>query len=71
MLTVFLKTFYKRKTRRMVQEAMQDSDIGMLETALQACNQYKLPENDTEVVGARNRLEFLTCKRGTSTQYRN
>ena len=65
-----IKTFYKRKARRMVNDAMTTFDSKALTEALNACHMYELPNNDPEVIGAQNRLEFLECKNGNCIYFR-
>lgn len=48
----------------MLLKAMEECDMVELEKALQACMQYGIPDTDPDVVGAKNRLEFLSCKKG-------
>lgn len=66
-----LKSFYKRKARRMVCEAMKTYDINTLTLAVDACRKYDLQETDPDVIGAKNRLEFLCCKHGKNTNHKS
>ena len=52
----------------MLLEAMLDDNVVALGEAVEACKQYGPFEDDPEVRGGMNRLEFLQCRKGTTTQ---
>ncbi|WAR00147.1 hypothetical protein MAR_024519 [Mya arenaria] len=59
----FAKPYYRRKARGMILDAMKECDLPVLEKALDACERFDLPNTDPDVIGARMRHEFLSCKK--------
>ncbi|XP_052796037.1 uncharacterized protein LOC128228646 [Mya arenaria] len=55
--------YYRRKARGMILDAMKECDLPVLEKALDACERFDLPNTDPDVIGARMRHEFLSCKK--------
>ena len=63
--TFFSQYYYARKARRMVLEAMLEDNLSALEEAVEACKQFGPTEDDPEIRGGLNRLEYLQCRKGT------
>ncbi|XP_045216175.2 uncharacterized protein LOC123566288 [Mercenaria mercenaria] len=56
------ESFYPRRARRILLNAMETCDLDFVKGALEECKRTGLPDTDPDVMGARNRFEFLSCK---------
>lgn len=49
----------------MLLNAMETCDLDFLKFALGECERYGLQDSDPDIRGAKQRLEFLSCKTGS------
>ena len=53
----------------MVLEAMLEDNLSALEEAVESCKQFGPTEDDPEIRGSLNRLEYLQCRKGILAIY--
>ncbi|KAL4227720.1 hypothetical protein ACF0H5_013155 [Mactra antiquata] len=58
-----MESYHIRRAKQHVFEGVEKLDIDLLTTALEECIKHEVPMSDPEVVGGKNTLEFLECKR--------
>lgn len=61
---ISLQKYYPRKARGMLLDAMETCDVDFVKAAIDECERSGLPDTDPDVLGGRNRFEFLSCKTG-------